>query len=128
MLTEIHVLLVQALESPLLVAVAAGSVALPTLLKLADILVQQGQELSVEDGCLPVEVDLGTVGLLLSYFVRSVKVYFFRFFDYKLSRPLLSSKKLLVSHSLLVYATKLFRSQQGNHSQWNTIPRGVKRL
>lgn len=56
-------LLVQALESPLLVAVAAGSVALPTLLKLADILVQQGQELSVEDGCLPVEVDLGTVGI-----------------------------------------------------------------
>jgi hypothetical protein len=52
------------MESPLLVAVAAGSVALPTLLKLADILVTQGQELAMDEGCLPVEVELGTVSPL----------------------------------------------------------------
>lgn len=61
-----------ALESPLLVAVAAGSVALPTLLKLADILVTQGQELSMEEGCLPVEVDLGPEFVFHSIFACPV--------------------------------------------------------
>lgn len=56
------------MESPLLVAVAAGSVALPTLLKLADILVTQGQELAMDEGCLPVEVELGTEFVFHSIF------------------------------------------------------------
>lgn len=51
----------QALESPLLVAVAAGSVALPTLLKLSDVLAAQKQDLSIGHQ-LPVEVELGKVG------------------------------------------------------------------
>lgn len=42
-------------------AVAAGSVALPTLLKLADILQRQGQEVAIRDNCLPVEIELGNV-------------------------------------------------------------------
>ena len=50
----------QALESPLLVAVAAGSVALPTLLKLSDVLAAQKQDLSIGHQ-LPVEVELGKV-------------------------------------------------------------------
>ena len=50
----------QAYESPLLVAVAAGAVALPTLLKLSGILAAQGQNItSVEQ--LPVELELGKV-------------------------------------------------------------------
>ena len=53
-------ILAQALESPLLVAVAAGSVALPTLLKLSDVLAAQKQDLSIGHQ-LPVEVELGKV-------------------------------------------------------------------
>ena len=50
----------QAYESPLLVAVAAGAVALPTLLKLSAILEAQGQSItSMEE--LPVELELGKV-------------------------------------------------------------------
>jgi len=50
----------QAYESPLLVAVAAGAVALPTLLKLSAILESQGQSItSMEE--LPVELELGKV-------------------------------------------------------------------
>ena len=41
-------------------AVAAGSVALPTLLKLADVLAAQKQDLSIGHQ-LPVEVELGKV-------------------------------------------------------------------
>ena len=64
MLAGIHLtaafLRLQALESPLLVAVAAGSVALPTLLKLSDVLAAQKQDLSIGHQ-LPVEVELGKV-------------------------------------------------------------------
>ena len=50
----------QACESPLLVAVAAGAVALPALLKLSGILSAQGQDITrVEQ--LPVELALGKV-------------------------------------------------------------------
>ena len=62
----------QALESPLLVAVAAGSVALPTLLKLSDVLAAQKQDLSIGHQ-LPVEVELGKVRSNLSS-LESVKV------------------------------------------------------
>jgi len=61
-----------ALESPLLVAVAAGSVALPTLLKLADILQRQGKEMVVRDDCLPVEVELGNEFVFHSIFACPV--------------------------------------------------------
>ena len=50
----------QALESPLLVAVAAGSVALPTLLKLAEVMAAQKQDLVIGEQ-LPVQVELGKV-------------------------------------------------------------------
>jgi hypothetical protein len=59
----------QALESPLLVAVAAGSVALPTLLKLSDVLAAQKQDLSIGHQ-LPVEVELGKVRSNLSSLER----------------------------------------------------------
>ncbi len=53
----------QAYESPLLVAIAAGAVALPTLLKLSAILESQGQSItSMEE--LPVELELGKVCML----------------------------------------------------------------
>lgn len=55
-----RLLRLQALESPLLVAVAAGSVALPTLLKLAEVLTAQKQDFVIGEQ-LPVEVDLGKV-------------------------------------------------------------------
>lgn len=45
-------------------AVAAGSVALPTLLKLAEVLTAQKQDLVIGDQ-LPVEVELGKVRLVV---------------------------------------------------------------
>ncbi len=48
------------MESPLLVAVAAGSAALPVLLKLMGVLAAQRQALPLA-GQLPVEVPLGPV-------------------------------------------------------------------
>ena len=48
----------QASESPLLVAVSAGSVALPTLLKLASLLKDSSHDLFSGDQ-LPVELELG---------------------------------------------------------------------
>jgi hypothetical protein len=60
-----------ALESPLLVAVAAGSVALPTLLKLSDVLAAQKQDLSIGHQ-LPVEVELGKEFVFHSIFACPV--------------------------------------------------------
>lgn len=60
-----------ALESPLLVSVAAGSIALPTLLKLSDIMGAQHHELSFREQ-LPVEVELGKEFVFHSIFACPV--------------------------------------------------------
>ena len=57
----------QASESPLLVATAAGSVALPTLLKLAGLLKDRAQDL-VTGEQLPVELELGREFVFRSVF------------------------------------------------------------
>jgi hypothetical protein len=49
---------VQAYDSPLAVTLAAGSVALPALLKLAGVMEKGGQELATCDQ-LPIEIELG---------------------------------------------------------------------
>lgn len=53
-------------------AVAAGSVALPTLLKLSEVLTAQKQDLNIGHQ-LPVEVELGKVGDNTFYKVFSVR-------------------------------------------------------
>ncbi|EIE20259.1 hypothetical protein COCSUDRAFT_37929 [Coccomyxa subellipsoidea C-169] len=64
-------LLGQACESPLLVAVAAGSIALPTLLKLATVMAGQNQDFQT---CtqLPVELELGSEFVFHSVFACPV--------------------------------------------------------
>ena len=61
----------QACESPLLVAVAAGSVALPTLLKLAAVMAGQSQDF---ENCtqIPVELELGSEFVFQSVFACPV--------------------------------------------------------
>ena len=61
----------QAYESPLLVTVAAGSLALPTLLKLATVMAAQGQDLSRLDQ-LPVDLELGREFVFHSIFACPV--------------------------------------------------------
>lgn len=57
----------QASESPLVVATAAGSVALPSLLKLAGLLKEHSHEL-VSGEQLPVEIDLSQEFVFRSVF------------------------------------------------------------
>lgn len=64
-------LCVQASESPLLVATAAGAVALPTLLKLAGLLKDHTHEL-VTGEQLPVELELGQEFVFRSIFACPV--------------------------------------------------------
>jgi E3 ubiquitin-protein transferase RMND5 len=61
----------QASESPLLVSVAAGSVALPTLLKLATVMAGQSQDWN-SSGQLPVELELGREFVFHSIFACPV--------------------------------------------------------
>jgi hypothetical protein len=69
---------VQAQDSPLLVATAAGAAALPTLLKLASVVSQAHQELASHGGAegqarqLPVEVPLGREFVFHSIFACPV--------------------------------------------------------
>ena len=64
---------VQAQDSPLLVTTAAGSAALPTLLKLANIMSAQAMaELTGRDDQLPVEVPLGKEFIFHSIFACPV--------------------------------------------------------
>ena len=61
----------QAYESPLLVTTAAGSVALPTLIKLATVMEGQAQDLSrIEQ--LPVDLELGPEFIFHSIFACPV--------------------------------------------------------
>ena len=60
----------QATQSPLLVTVAAGTVALPTLLKLASVLSTQGQDLQSMENA--VELDLGEEFVFRSVFACPV--------------------------------------------------------
>lgn len=64
-------LLGQAYESPLLVTIAAGSLALPTLLKLASVMAGQAQDLSSLEQ-LPVDLELGREFVFHSIFACPV--------------------------------------------------------
>lgn len=61
----------QAFESPLAVTVAAGSVALPALLKLAQVMEKNGQDLSACEQ-LPIELELGQEFVFHSIFACPV--------------------------------------------------------
>ena len=62
----------QSCESPLLVAAAAGSVALPTLLKMAAIMAAQGQDFRTGEQ-LPMELELGREFVFHSVFACPVR-------------------------------------------------------
>ena len=63
--------LVQAADSPLLVSVSAGAMALPTLIKLASVMAAQGQDIN-KCQQLPVELELGREFVFRSVFACPV--------------------------------------------------------